>query len=107
MISRITEKGITMKSTNRIKIEVTAKHIKKGKKKQCGECPIALAMLDAGMEEPRVYADIAYSGSFADNPEFGHRQNWDLPRSAQRFVQSFDAGRPTAKPFTFFLSPGF
>ena len=107
MISRITEKGITMKSTNRIKIEVTAKHLKKGKKHQCGLCPIALAMADAGLEEPRVYAYIAYSGPMAMDLNFGNRQSWDLPRSAQRFVQSFDAGRKTAKPFTFFLSPGF
>lgn len=92
-----------MKSTNRIKIEVTAKHIKQGQPKQCGKCPIALAMEDAGIIDSLVFADQA-SGR---NDAMGYRMHYDLPRSAQRFVQSFDAGRQTAKPFTFFLSPGF
>lgn len=75
-------------------ISVEQKHIKKGKRMSCGNCPIALAIkeqtylesLSVGAEDVRsVWRSIP------------------LSRSAQRFVQAFDKRKPV-KPFKFKLN---
>ena len=76
-------------------ITVTADDIANGKPGQGTSCPVALAAYRAGVPEalvgPRV---IRYKGRFVP-----------LPRSAIRFVRSFDRGRPV-KPFRFRLKEG-
>lgn len=75
-----------------IEISVEQKHINKGTKADIISCPINLACITK-------YPD-AYTGTtiiFLDGKEYF------LPKTAQKFIRDFDAGRPV-KPFTFKLT---
>lgn len=80
-------------------IQVTQKHINKGKKQAYDRCPVALAVKDAGYS----YAEVDQV-----TIEFGY-ELWNYssmvpPRSVKRFVRKFDEkGRKHVKPFNFFL----
>ena len=72
--------------------QVTGKHIREGKPNILYACPIALSLNEAtgcatsvGVEVVRIGGDF-----------------YDLPRSVQRFIKRFDAGKPV-KPFRFRL----
>lgn len=75
------------------KIQVKQKHIKAGKIGSTNSCPIALAFAEAGIPR-RVGANVTYE---MDSLHVGERP---LPRSAKRFIASFDARRKV-QPFTF------
>jgi hypothetical protein len=88
-----------MAKAERVRIEVTEADITRGIRRKPGSCPIAHAanrVISApcsawptwGKAGPRLVGDYDY----------------DLPRSAYRFMRAFDAGKPV-KPFTFFAKP--
>ena len=87
----------TMKS---IMITVTADHISRGVKKDCGSCPVALAISDG----------VGGGGAWVSNSRLeyhapdGRLIKARTPRSVQRFVVSFDQWL-TVKPFRFRLNP--
>ena len=66
-----------------MKIAVTQEHIDKGQSTPCS-CPIALALLDAGLEDPRVgRTHVTWVG-----PDGWRRRS--LPARARSFVFQFD-----------------
>jgi len=74
--------------------QVTRKHIREGKPNMLKACPIALSLKEAiGCETPVIAGAevVRIGGDF-----------YDLPRSVQRFIKRFDAGKPV-KPFRFRL----
>jgi len=81
----------------KVKIKVTQDHIDKGKESSCLKCPITLA-LNIQLPKKRkwfVTSDAAHSTKGSE---------YKLPRSAQRFIEKFDAyGRVVVKPFNFYL----
>ncbi len=84
---------------NRLLINVNQKHIKTGRKNfknktlfRARSCPVALALIDAGVTNAVVLTARAYS-------DMG---NHLLPRSVRRFINRFDHDEPV-KPFNFYL----
>lgn len=82
-------------------IHVKSKHIKVGKKFDCQECPIALAIYDATGD---AYVAVTYH-----DIKVGPFVKYKLPRSCKRFTKTFDSdnfdGRKKVKPFRFRLVP--
>lgn len=79
---------------NKLTIRVTQANIDNGIRAKCGLCPIALALRDAGFEEPTV-------GSYEFQATQGCSYlNYGLPESARDFINHFDAGH-TVSPFEF------
>jgi hypothetical protein len=76
-------------------IEVKRKHIKEGLRDEPCDCPIALAMKDAGFELPM--------GAGVDNEHIDVAdRSFKTTRSARRFMAKFDkTGK--GKPFRFRL----
>lgn len=74
-----------------MKVKVTKKHIKKGKRGQPTGCPIALALKEQyGLKRPRVHGDqVHFPG-----------KSCDLPDKASFFIQQFDSGEKVV-PFEF------
>lgn len=86
------------------RILVTQAHIERGKPSNCTECPIALALRDAGVETPRVgKTTVVYGPLFAVTtgalyvPFQGCA---DLPPAAETFRRDFDRGDPV-QPIAF------
>lgn len=79
-----------------MKINVTAEHIRKGKKDDCYFCPIALAIA----EKVKTSAEV-----FTTQVRIYKYEVYDLPKSATTFISRFDkrGGKKTAKPFSFIL----
>lgn len=79
-----------------MKINVTAEHIRKGKKDDCDFCPIALAIA----EKVKTSAEV-----FTTWVRIYKYEVYDLPKSAITFISRFDkrGGKKTAKPFSFIL----
>lgn len=75
-------------------IEVTDKHIAAGRKDDCYECPIALAVLDK-LPESRVVVGASYI--------YITGTNYDLPWRAVEFIDRFDKNL-RVDPFSFRLS---
>ena len=79
-----------------IKVEVTQDNIDKGKQCHASDCPVALAMLQAGLQGPAcdpwsllfIYEGVAYVA--------------ETPLSVKYFIKGFDTGQPS-KPFSFEL----
>ena len=78
-----------------MKISVTAEHIAKGERDSCTACPVALALIDAGVESPEVnYTRVWY---YRDNlPSFLAI----LPPDVTDKIQLFD-DFGVMEPFTF------
>ena len=80
-----------------IKIQVTEDHIKKGTKRHCTLCPIALAMLDnLGLDY--VSVDIGFIATSKGE----NRRYFTPSRAADRFITRFDSNKPV-KPFNFIV----
>jgi hypothetical protein len=75
-------------------INVTQAHIDAGEKKQCARCPVALAMVDAGVT--RVFA----SGALLNGLLNGVEVDADPPPEVEQFMFAFDAGQ-LVSPFGF------
>lgn len=74
-----------------MKITVTQKHINKGKRGACLGCPIALALLDKGIEAIVGLEDFSVGDAW-----------YKLPGTAIQFRETFDnEGRNRVKPVSF------
>ena len=79
-----------------MKIEVKQEHIDKGYRRSKCWCPVALALRDAGLEQPSVNPlRIIYSRGL-------HTVGCEVPESAKQFILAFDVGE-CVKPFSFAL----
>lgn len=77
----------------RIKVSVTMAHILVGRRANCINCPVALAMRDAtGENRTRAYNYHALVGDVY----------YRLPERAKRWISKFDEGGEI-KPFNFYL----
>ena len=79
-------------NTRTITVVVGDEHINKGRKQSCCHCPIALAMLDAGVLSPAVHKKAFFVG--------GGDDLINLPGDAIKFIDFFDNGRPV-EPVSF------
>ena len=75
-----------------MRIQVTQEHIDKGERMRGRQCPIALALRDAGISDPTV---------FTSSIDFGERTVVS-PDDVEAFVRRFDAGN-RVRPFWFDL----
>lgn len=81
-----------------MKINVTQEHINTGEAGNCKACPVALALLDAG---------IALAGLSVGQDEITWMRSVptyriDTPSRVAKFIEAFDEGAPV-KPFSFIL----
>lgn len=76
---------------------MTMECIAKGKRDDCFSCPVALAMIAAGLPRPSVDNETA-----SWRPPFSIRECRPLPDTAIAFISSFDKGEPVS-PFSFDL----
>lgn len=77
-------------------VNVTARHIALGVKKNCSRCPVALALTD-GLGATMVtamFCRMHLSGGC------GYPLILKTPKSVQRFMKAFDANKPV-NPFKF------
>lgn len=75
-------------------INVTQAHIDAGQRASCSECPVALAMLAAGIERPRAY------GGLLMGVLGGKAVEAETPNDAFHFICNFDHTCPV-RPFKF------
>ena len=75
-------------------IRIKKRHIVKGQVMQASACPIALAMMDAGLESPHAGPN---SVSWTHH---GNRFRRKAPQAVESFVKAFDRGQAVA-PFEF------
>ena len=75
-------------------IKVLASHIKRGKRRECSLCPIALAI--TRQLKPTNPVKVDNEDVFMDG------KYYRLPTETRRFITNFDAGRK-CKPFSFEL----
>lgn len=74
-----------------ITIDVTAEHIKKGKRKNCKLCPIALAARGV-IPEDWIWVDQCALTVRVDGPDIPSYPSYSLPEDAQEFIRRFDQG---------------
>ncbi len=82
-----------------MKIQVTKKHIEKGKAKDCERCPIALAILE---QVPNCVSVDVTELDICGCLNCGTAFDITIPRKASDFVVAFDNYR-NVKPFEFEL----
>ena len=87
-----------------ITIDVTQEHIDMGLPMAPDYCPVALAMLGAGLDAPTVNVDRIHWEGVDD---MGHLlyTRARVPADVAHFVNKFDAGIKQLRPFTFTLTP--
>jgi len=91
-------------SDKRILIKVTKADIKQ---KHChranklGNCPISIAILRKIPEANKVRTTYFYTNICLSTDK--NQINCKLPRSARRFITTFDNNNKKAKPFNFYL----
>lgn len=78
-----------------VKIEVTKKDIKHGRKGQARFCPVARAM-----KRLTLHKKVWVGGASVSYRVRGSMQGAKLPRAARAFIERFDRGQ-TVKPFSF------
>lgn len=78
----------------KILVQVTNEDIRAGITDgfRCDTCPVALALQRAGLDYARAFSTEFYYD----------RRFFRLPRSARRFINSFDANKEVT-PFNFFV----
>lgn len=79
-------------------IEVTRAHIRHGKRGECRNCPIALAV-DSHLNRDH-YCEVHHDLSILNKHYLFSRVSMPLPASALNFAMDFDYGRPV-EPFSF------
>ncbi len=78
-----------------VTIFVTEEHIKTGIPTSCGECPVALAIVDATGKSCQVgTTHVAFDGVSGA---------YSLPQEAVDFIRTFDEAIYPVKPFSFEL----
>ena len=84
-----------------MKVKITKKHIKKGKRKNPRKCPIALALHETGEFGSLILignCEITASYPGYDDPYY----SFTLPYECHLFTCDYDEGKPV-KPFEFEL----
>lgn len=69
-----------------MKLPITAKHLRDGKKAKCRGCPIALALVDMGFDEAFVGVETIYATKNHHSQYFKHSQQ------SRIFMSHFDRG---------------
>lgn len=82
-------------TAEKMRIEVKPEHIEAGERLNAYKCPIVLAALDAGMEEPAMNATLGRLSVWID-----HEMVVYANADAGAFARHFDEGE-TVKPQTF------
>ena len=77
-----------------MKVRVTQQHIDAGEPEHAEYCPVARAVAEAC---PLIESVLVLHKKW-----WGDNVSHPLPRSAQRFIARYDAGKPV-KPFAFIL----
>ena len=86
----------------KVVVDVTQEHIDKGEANSPCDCPIALALRDAGIVSPSVYDKIGLGTTNADLTS-AMADDWiECPSIVSKFVSDFDEYR-YVEPFTFQL----
>lgn len=80
-----------------IRVEVTDRHIREGRRNSCNSCPVALAIKDAGVPGPLVYVDDV----FVPNYE-GFEWEAVFLGGVSGFIDAFDC-EDKVQPFGFDL----
>lgn len=84
----------------RLRIEVTADDIAKGKRNAICLCPVALAAKRAGLRSPRAEGDYLVAEDANNNDYHAY-----CPPKVVEFIEAFDEKGPDAvKPFAFTVS---
>lgn len=78
-------------------IQITAEHIRHGKKGSPGACPIALAIMEKCYD---VYVATDYLQ--VKKQPGGYFTDMQFPKAVETFIQEFDAGKEVS-PFSFTL----
>lgn len=89
-----------------LQIEVTNKHIQKGRRRSCNQCPIALAIYDKIRERPYIDAVVGTDAFILENGLIGDNaihHKAPLPLKAQSFISAFD-NEQDVHPTSFSLS---
>lgn len=90
-----------MSKLEKVKVEVTQKHINAGMRCNQHYCPIARSLKELGFNGVRVRGNI-HVNMGKDQKIF---QIFQMSRSASRFMSHFDRdGRKAVKPFRFFMT---
>jgi hypothetical protein len=80
-----------------MRIDVTAEHIRRGRRNDANECPVAIACHEAGLLHSSVGAQMLWLYD-----EDGTPAGWTpLPQCARDFIRAFDESRASAQPFGF------
>lgn len=87
--------------TTPLTIHVTQEDIDRGIRRNCGECPIALAIKRAGAVSVDAEHGVISLGDAEHN-----RFRFHTPSDASKFMADFDKCLPVT-PFTFTLSGSF
>ncbi len=86
------------------KITVTKKHIKNGRRYHPYDCPIALALKDAGFRTSCVYLHEIITSSHEHEACWQYTfKNCSTSKGVKKFIKAFDSGKRNLKPFSFFL----
>ena len=76
-----------MSKRSPLRLQVSAQHIRLGKRANPNDCPVALALTDAGYKLPCVSYPFFYG--YAAN---GMPQHFDYDEGVRQFVTAFDDG---------------
>lgn len=79
-----------------MKISVTQDHIDHGKRRDCCNCPVALAARDAGCPAP-----VVFLGHFYPNWTAMPEARLGLPAFVTAFIHRFDYTQNKVSPFEF------
>jgi hypothetical protein len=83
-------------------IQVTQEHIDEGVRRDCEQCPVAMAILAACRAAGQPLTSIQVDGAYVSADRPGETLGADLPLIASDFIESFDGMDPVA-PFCFDL----
>jgi hypothetical protein len=82
-------------------VDVLKSHIKRGKRNECGECPVALAM------EAKGFYDVAVTDDGIIYRDDDGSHALDTPSVVKKFIKKFDDDsnpKSMFKPFSFKLT---
>lgn len=82
-------------------ISVTQEHIDRGQKSHGDQCPVALALVDAGFQ--RQPLTVLHERAYYRSNGVNYKVNF--PIRATRFIKKIDAGKKAeCKPFRFWIN---
>lgn len=87
-------------STRTIRVEVTADDIAAGVRRSTCRCPVARALSSLF---PGENVRVSFDTMAVFKPGGDNLKRWSTPREVVRFIETFDAGSTSLKPFAFDL----